>query len=327
MEKLGEVLFLSRDDIECVLTPKDALEICDQTFKWVNAGEIDQLNVGPLNMPRIEGYKGAPRFRVYPAHVKPLGAVGMKWLSVYPHNPPRRLPFSMAVDILNDFETSAPVAIMEGMSITSMRTAGFAAVGAKYLAKKDTEIIAVIGCGFEGRTHLRLMNELFKIKEVRACDMFPAVREMFCREMGEKLGLNIVPSKTIEEAVKCSDVICEVTTSENPTLSPEWVEPGQYIAASNIWGAGPELMRMVDKWVLGNVERDLSWIEANPAYPKDSIYAGLDEIVARKKPGRENDEEIILLTHHGMSALDISTMRIVYERALQKGVGTKLKLF
>ncbi len=327
MQKIGEVLFLSRSDVEGILTPKDALDICDKTFKWINEGGVSQIHTERLNTPSSSGPKDGSGFIIYPAHINPLGAVGLKWLSEYPSNIPKGLPLIMATDILNDAQTGAPMAIMDGMFITAMRTAGHSAVGAKYLAKKDSGVIAIVGCGFEGRTHLRVMNELFQIREVRVCDTVIPTRDKFCREMGELLNLDIRPFETVEEAVKGADVICEVTTSMKPTIRAEWVEAGCYIAAPNPFGIEPGLTKKADKWVIGNWEIDLPQIETDSDFSRDDIYASLDEVAAGKKPGRETDEEITLMIHYGMGALDVSAMQIVYNMAIKKRVGTQLKLF
>ena len=319
------ILLLSRKEIENLLTPADALDICDKTFKWINSGEVVQIIGKTLDTPT-----GDPEmpdwFLPYPAYIRPLGVAGVKWLSNYWSNVPKGLPFNQAIDILNDAETGAPIAIMEGMFITSMRTAAHAAVGARYLAKRNSGVIAILGCGFQAGPHIKLMNELLKIKEVRVCDLIASRREKLCAEMREKLGLNMSPFESAQEALKGADIIIELTTSKNPTFSAEWVEPGCYVAGPNVYGIPPQLSKKADKWVIGNREKDLKWVEANPEFSAGDIYASLDEVAAGKKPGRETDREITLMTHHGMGALDVPVMSLVYDRAVEKGIGTRLKL-
>lgn len=319
------ILLLSRKDIEGLLAPADVLDICDRTFKWINSGEVVQIigktidtDTGDPDMPDW--------FLPYPAYIKPLGVAGVKWLSNYWSNVPKGLPFNQAINILSDVKTGAPIAIMEGMFITSMRTAGHAAVGARYLAKKNSAVIAILGCGFQAGPHIKVMNELFKIEEVRVCDLVASKRENLCTEMREKLGLKMSPFESAKEALKGADIIIELTTSKNPTFNAEWVEPGCYVAGPNIYGIPTQLNKKADKWVIGNREKDLKWVEANPELSVGDVYATLDEVAAGKKPGRETDREITLMTHHGMGALDVSAMSLVYNRAVEKGIGTRLKL-
>jgi len=316
----SEILFLSRKEIENLLTPADVLDICDKTFKWINSGEVKQIIGKTLET-------SSPDWLLpYPAYIKPLGVAGVKWLSNYWSNIPRGLPFNIAIDILNDAETGVPIAIMEGMFITSMRTAGHAAVGAKYLAKRNSEVVAILGCGFEAGAHLRLMNELFKLKEVRVCDLIASRREKLCAEIRERLDLNMSPFESAKETLKGADIVIELTTSKTPTFSAEWIEPGCYVAGPNIFGIPPQLSKKADKWVIGNWEKDLKWIKANPEYSDGDIYASLDEVAAGEKPGRETEKEITLMTHYGMGALDVSAMHLVYNMAVKKGIGTRLKL-
>ncbi|GAI88010.1 unnamed protein product, partial [marine sediment metagenome] len=161
---------------------------------------------------------------------------------------------------------------------------------------------------------------------VRVCDLIASKREKLCAEMRERLDLNMSPFESAKETLKGADIIIELTTSKTPTFSTEWIEPGCYVAGPNIYGIPPQLSKKADKWVIGNWEKDLKWIEANPEYSRDDIYASLDEVAAGEKPGRETDKEITLMTHHGMGALDVSAMYLVYNMAVKKGIGTRLKL-
>lgn len=327
MEEFGGPLLLSRSDIEKVFTPKDALNVCEQTFRWIKEGQIDQIHSQKLLVPKTETVQGL--FMTYPAYVKPIGVAGIRWHASFMSNSGKGLPYSQAVNVLNDAQTGIPLAIMEGMFICSMRTAGHAAVGAKYLAKKNSEVVAIVGCGFEARAHLLLVNELYKIKEVRVCDISPLAGEKFCADCAEMKGLgglNIRQLETIEETVKDADVVFELTTARKPTISSEWIKSGAYVAPSNVEGIDPKLSRKADKWVVGNWERDLQWIEEDPGYSTDDVYATLDEIVTGVKRGRESDEELILMTHHGMSAFDTAAMHFVYNKAIESGLGIRFQL-
>jgi len=326
MNETGEILFLSRSEIEEIFTPIDAFNICKKTFKWINEGKVNQVHNKEL-LTHLATSGIADYCLPYTAHIKHLKVCGIKWLSVYNSNLAKGLPYHSGVNILNDIETGFPIAIMEALSITSLRTAGNAGVGAKYLAKKGSEIITLIGCGREARWHLRLMNQLFKLREVRIFDIEKKSALKFKKEMEDIVKLEICLFSSIEKAVRGADIVCEVTTSDYPIIMENWVENGCHIVGTNIRGIDPKLTSKVDKWVLGNRESDLRWIEAKPEkYSKEYIYASLDEIVVGMKAGREDDGEKTLVTHRGMGALDVAAMYVIYNKALQKGVGTKLNL-
>jgi len=215
------VLFLSRSEVDSVLTARDCLERCVETFKWVGEGKVEQVSPVNLWLSPPEGPYGLGVMETFPSYIKPLRIAGVKWLGAYMQNKKRGLPAISAIDIINDTETAMPLAIVDGTSVTNMRTAGHSGVGAKYLAKKDSTVTAIIGCGFEGRTHLKVMNELFNIDEVRAFDIVKEAKEQFKKEMSEELKLNIRAVDSVKEAVKGADVICLVTTAKEPIVMEE----------------------------------------------------------------------------------------------------------
>jgi len=336
--KTGEVLFIPADDVAKVLTVKDCLKRCEDTFRWVGEGKVDQLSPKGLWWGPPDGPYGWGHALSFPAYIEPLKIVGVKWLGAYRLNRKRGLPPVTAIDIINDAETGMPISILDGTSITAMRTAGHAGVGAKYLARKDSKVITIIGCGLEGRTHLMMMNEIFKIEQVRAFDIVEEAKFRFKEEMSEQLNLNIVPTDSAREAVKGADVICMVTTAKEPLVMEEWIEPGAHVCATTgFMDLDPNCAISFDKWVVGYYGRDLEWIEGEEVgkmspdsfpYTKKDIYADLStEIILGKKPSRQSDKERTIMTHLGMPAFDAAVAALVYEKAKEKGIGTVLKVF
>ena len=337
MQKRGEVLLLSADDVADVLTPSDCLERCIDTFKWVGEGKVDQVN--PVNLWfSPEGPYGWGYMQAFPSHIKPLKIAGIKWHGGSKNNRERGLPYRIAVNIINDTETTMPLAIIDGSSVTAMRTAGHSGVGAKYLARKDSRVIAIIGCGVQAHTHLRMMNTLFDIEEVRVVDIIKEMRDSFQKEMSEELKLNIRIVESAQEAVKGADVVCMLATAREPVVKEEWIKPGCHVCETmGFMDLDPNCAVKFDKWVVGWYGRDLEWIEGpekgilSPKvvpYTRENIYADLaTEIVQGKKPGRESAEERTVMTHLGMPALDAATCALVYEKAKEKGVGAIFKMF
>lgn len=158
----GEILVVSRPEVEALLTPAACLERVLDTFRWVGLDEVDQVN--PVNLYIDDRSKPEPEFghgvvQAFPAMIRPLERAAVKWLGSYRQNPRRGLPAISAIDLVTDTKTGMPLALVDGTSVTNMRTGAHAAVGAKYLARNDSNVVAIIGCGNEGRTHLRLLNE------------------------------------------------------------------------------------------------------------------------------------------------------------------------
>lgn len=331
----GRITFLDRDDVSEVLTTAECLERVEDTFRWVGEGKVQQINPVNLHVADQEDTYGIGLVQAFPAYIEPLSAAGNKWLGFYQGNTQRDLPTINAVNVLSDAETSLPLAMMEGQSVTAMRTAGHAAVGAKYLARDDSSVVTIVGCGDQGRTHLMMMDELFDIDEVRACDVVDEIRTAFVEEMTDELGLDITGYTDAKEAVDGTDIVCTVTSADEPIVMEEWLDPGTHVAATaGFVDLDPALSRTADKWVVGWYGRDLEWIDgeevgtfAPEGISSDDIHADLTEVIAGETPGRESPDERTVMTHMGMPALDTAAMDLVYEKAKEGGVGTELELF
>lgn len=330
MEK-GEILFLNRTEIESLLTWKDVVETCDNVFKWIGEGEVEQQHIRPY---RYATEATARAFCLpHPAHVKPLKIVGNKWGGGSMVNRERGLPFATGEITINDPDTLVPLAIMDGTGITALRTGGHAAIGAKYLARRDSQNIAIIGCGIEGYTHLFALNELFQIKQVKAFDITKEKAHEYAETMGNKLHIDAKVCDSAKEAVKGADIICMCTNAMETVVMEDWIESGCHVAAT--WGfvdLDQKFSRTADKWVLGNWERDSDWIDVPPfawmtKLSRDDVYADLSEIATGKKPGREKATERTVMSHMGMGALDVAVAFRAYELALEKGLGITLQLF
>jgi ornithine cyclodeaminase/alanine dehydrogenase-like protein (mu-crystallin family) len=334
----GEVLFLSRKEIESVLTPRECLERCVETFGWVGSGMVEQINPVSLWVSPPAGLFGSGFLQAYPAFVKPLKMAGCKWLGGYSKNRNRGLPVISAIDILNDAETSLPVAILDGGIVTAMRTGGHSGAGALHLARKDTRCLAVIGCGTEARPHLMVMNEIFTLEEVRLYDVDNERAERLRLEMMETLAATVRLSDSVQSAVRGAQLICLLTSARESVVFEEWIDPGACVCAINgFLDLDPFCATRFDKWVVGYYERDLEWVDGpevgknSPAvvpYTRRDIYADLaTEIIQGRKAGRENPMERIVFTHHGMPALDVAVAALAYEKAKERGIGTILRMF
>ncbi len=330
----GEMLFLSREDIAEVIHAEDCIDRVEDTFRWVGEGKVEQVNPVELWLSRPEDEFGYGNVSSYPAHIEPLGVAGNKWLGVFHRNAQRNLPTLSAVNILNDADTAMPFAMLDGQIVTALRTAGHAGVGAKHLARKDSSSVTIIGCGDEGRTHLRVMDSLFDLENINACDIDETARESFIAEMETQVDAEITGYADARKAVKGADIICMVTTADSPIVMEEWIEPGAHVAATNgFLDLDPEFTRTADKWVLGLKRRDLLWIDGDQVgitgpegLSRDDVHGDLPELLAGECSGRESDDERTVMSHMGMPALDVAASHLVYEKAQEAGIGTEIRL-
>ena len=338
----GEILVVSKEEVEALLTPSACLERCLDTFRWVGEGLVEQENPANLYVTDRAGPEppyGHGVIQSFPAMVRPIGRAAVKWLSSFRNNPLRGLPAISALDLVTDIETGMPLALVDGTSVTNMRTGGHSAVGAKYLARSDSSRVAVIGCGNEGRTHLLALDELFELSEVFAFDIYSETLARFVSEMEAKVGVPVAAAAGVEEAAAEADIICVVTTARQPVLLESWVPEGAHVCAVNgFFDVEAECAVGFDKWAVGWYERDLAWIEGDEvgrlgglapgALSRADIHADLaSEIIPGRKPGREHDRERTMMTHMGMPALDAAVASLAYDLALEAGAGRWIEVF
>lgn len=338
----GEILVVSRSEVEALLTPAACLQRCLETFQWVGQGAVEQVN--PVNLYIHDRSQPEPPFghgvvQAFPAMIRPLERAAVKWLSSFRKNPRRGLPGISALDLLTDTQTGMPLALVDGTSVTNMRTGGHAAVGAKFLARPDSATVAIIGCGNEGRTHLQHLAQLFPLTTAIAFDIDSAQLDSFCDEMSGQLDLAVSKAPSVEAAVAEADIVCIVTSASRPVLMEPWVPPGAHLCATTgFLDVDKSCATKFDKWVVGWYGRDLEWIEGPEVgklgglqpgdLTKADIHADIStEIMGGERPGRESDSERTIMTHLGMPALDAAVASLVYDLALSAGAGTWVEVF
>ena len=340
----GEILVVSRREVEELLTPAATLQRVLDTFTWVGQGQVDQTN--PVNLwvhdrtaPGPEPPFGYGVVQAFPALIRPLERAALKWLSSWSRNPRRNLPGISALDLVTDADTGMPLALVDGTSVTNMRTGGHAAVGAKFLARPDSRRLAIVGCGNEGRTHLWLLAELFDLAHVAAFDIQTEAARRFAVEAGERLGVAASVAPSVEAAVADADIVCVVTNALRPVLMEPWIVPGTHVcAATGFRDVDVTCARAFDKWVVGWYGRDLEWITGEEVgrigglqvgqLSREDIHADIaTEILQGDRAGREHAGERTIMTHMGMPALDAACAALVYDLALEAGAGTWIEVF
>jgi len=288
---------------------------------------------GNVEMPPKPGIHPAPDAFIHamPAYVPKMRAAGIKWVSGFPDNFKRGLPYISGLLILNDPETGLPIALMDGAWITAKRTGAATAVAAKYLASAGSRVLGILGCGVEGRTNLEALHEVLRNLElVRAYDISPANQLRYVDEMSTKLALRVEPVKDPREAVEGSDVLVTagpILKHPNPTIDRSWIKDGIFacpIDFDSYWK--PEAMHSMDKFCTDDTEQ-LQYYKST-GYFQDipNVYADLGQIVLGQKRGREDNRERIMSMNLGLAIEDMAVAMRVYEKAKKLGVGEWLKM-
>ena len=254
----------------------------------------------------------------------------------FPHNMSRRgLPTVQGVIALYDGESGYPLALMDSIEITALRTGAATAVAAKYLARPGSKVAAVCGCGVQGRVQVRALAQVLRLEKVYAYDQDEGLSRRFAGEMSEELGVEVTPVTDLPVAVGASDVCITCTPSRRPLLTREHVRAGTFVAAV---GADNPLKQELEPGLMASNKVVVDVLEQCAAIgdlhhaieagvmSKSDVYAELGGIVSGRTPGRASDEEIIIFDSTGTALQDVAAASVVYEKALGAGVGYRLDL-
>ena len=334
-----EFLYLSQEDVIAAggLDMKMVVEGMERAFKLLNAGKVIIPNKIVMTLPPGEKERG--RINGLAAYIGGDWEVaGIKWIPGFPNNPSRyKLPRANAFLILNDTNTGMPLVIMDGTLLSAMRTGAIGGgVGAKYLARKDSEVAAIIGMGVQARTQaLALKTVLPKLKEIRGFDVWKDRGRLVAKDIEKMIGITTKFVDTPKEAVEGADVIDTVTVADEPIVKDAWVKKGNLFIhmGSYIEEEYDVVLHankiIVDDWEIVKHRKTpvLARMYDEGRIKDSDIYANLDEIVAGKKKGRETDDERIFFSPIGMAHEDVAVASLVYEQAKKKGIGKKLQLW
>jgi alanine dehydrogenase len=316
---MPELLYLSRADVEKVLDVDAMLEALGRALVAYSSG---RTSVPPRVAARVgeRGLLGA-----MPGYVPEI-ALETKLVSVFPENDAHGIPSHQGLIALFDESDGTPLAVMDGTYITAIRTGGTAAVAAKTLARADASVLAILGAGTQGWSHLQTFPRARKFGEIRIANRNHARAKALAESVR---GARAVES--FEEAVRGADVVACCTDAREPIVRGEWLEPGMHLSA--VGGTfGPEL----DHETVAKCRVFVEWRGAATNAPPAGAHElqGVDtesitelgEVIAGTKPGRRSRDEITLYKSTGHAVEDAATARLVYDRAVQLGVGTKLPL-
>jgi len=323
--ELGTVLYLSRKDVETANLPMwEIIDALEAIFKEKGTGRTE-MPPKPGIHPRPDGF-----IHAMPAYIPSLQSAGMKWVSGFPENPKRGLPYIMGLLLLNDPDTGIPIAIMDCTWITAKRTGAATAVAAKYLARPDSFTVGIVACGVQGRSNLEALTCLFKIEKVKAYDLYPEIAERYAREMSKALNLDVEPVKRLPEAVKGLDLIVTsgpILKHPKPLIEPGWLEEGAFASPvdfDSYWQG--KALRQIDKLATDDLAQMHYYRREGYFKETPEPYADLGEIVAGLKPGRESPHERTMSMNLGLALDDMATAIRIYQLAKIKGIGVELPL-
>jgi ornithine cyclodeaminase/alanine dehydrogenase-like protein (mu-crystallin family) len=316
---MRQLLYLSRAEVERLLDIDAMLDAL--------AAALTAFSAGTTSVP-LRVASRVPDLGLLGAMVGYVPGAGLasKLISIFPHNHETGRPSHQAIIALFDHENGTPIALMDGAYITAMRTGGTAAVAARSLAREDAKVLAILGAGVQGGSHLETFSRIRDFEEIR----------IVSRDAGKAAALaerhpRARAVTSFEEAVRGAGVVACCTDAREPVIRREWLSPGAHV--SSVGGTfGPEL----DQATLSEASVFVEWRGAatNPPPAGAHELQGFDldrltemgEVLSGTRPGRRTTDELTVYKSTGHAVEDVAAARLVYDRARAEGVGTLLPL-
>jgi ornithine cyclodeaminase len=334
-----EFLYLSQEDVIAAggLDMDGTLATVEEAFRLWGIGDVVQpikttIRWGP---PGTENTRG--RIIAMAAHVGGgVDTAGVKWIPSMPGNPREHgLPRACALIILSDPHTGLPLAVMDGTVISAMRTGAATGVAAKYLARKESAILGLVGAGVQNRTQLMALSRVLPgLSDVRVFDLRPERARAFCEEMQAQVRPALRVMGSARAAIEGADAFVTATVSGEAYVEADWVKVGAFHSEISSWDTHVRTLTVYDKIVVDDWQsirhggKHVSIRAMNAGViPESRIHGELGDIVAGKKRGRETDTERILFNPIGMPINDVSEATRIYRAAKAKGIGRVLPLW
>jgi alanine dehydrogenase len=315
-----QTLILSQADVRAVVTMAAAITAVEDAFIAHGEGMAFMPPKVYLALPQHHG-----DFRAMPAYL--AGVAGVKWVNAHPENPTRHgLPAVLALYILSDAETAAPLAVMDGTLLTAVRTGAAAAVASKHLARGRPGTVGFVGCGVQARFLLEAHRSVFGAFDVLAYDQSNEAADRFAQEAGGR--------RAPLAAVAAADIVCTATPSRSPIVDRAWIRQGAHINALGADAPGkqeldPRILSdakvIIDDWDQATESGEVNVPLHSGEYGREQIHGTLGEVLAQKKPARQGDE-ITIFDSTGLAVQDLALARHVYEKALERNLGVPMQL-
>ena len=313
------MLFLSDDDVASVLSMAEAIDAVEKAFGEYAQGSVKMPQRSTIMLDRHGG-----SVSLMPSYLEGSDALATKIISIYPGNPERGLPTTVAWIVVNDPETGMMEAILDGTYLTAMRTGAVTGVAARYLAPEDSKVAAVIGCGAQGRTQAWAVAETRELETIKVFDLSGESMRTFAEEMGPKLGVDVIQASSGAEAVRGADIVVTATTSSKPVINREWL--GESVHVSAIGAFYPDY-RELDTETIKEAKvvvdsREAVMEEAGDilipisegAITEDHIHAELGELVLGHKSGRIDGDGLTVFKSVGLAIQDSSVSSLVLKK-------------
>jgi ornithine cyclodeaminase/alanine dehydrogenase len=322
----SQVRYLSSQNIQELMPPMaEVIEIVEEALRHHGAGSTQMP-------PKIDLSTAPDSFmHAMPAAINPMRAAGMKWVTGFPSNAEKGLPYIHGTLLLNDPDTGCPLGILDATAITAVRTGACTAVTAKYLADPNSEVMTIIGCGVQGRTNIEALLAVFPGTErMLAYDVDPEIQARFADEIMTTFDVASVIPPEPQEACEGAHIIVTslpIVKQPEPVIEPSWLQTGTLCVPLDFDASfSPASFARSDLFVTDDLEQFRRY--QSLGYFKDVAEpaGALGSIVNGQGPTRPEGTPIVMSANLGVGILDVALGTKILERAKTQGIGTELPL-
>jgi alanine dehydrogenase len=321
---------LTAADVERALDPDALVDALADAFARLSAGAVSMPQRIAVEVPERRG-----AVLLMGAHLEERPSLTTKLVSLFPHNPPGGPPTHQAAVLVFDAATGTPTALMDGTSITALRTAGGSRLATRLLARPDAGVLAVLGTGVQAEVHARALVRECPWEEVRIAGRDRAAAERMAARLQGETGAPVAATGSFEAAMSGADVVCAATAAAEPVVRREWLAPGAHVNSVGYTTAGREVDTETVRDALVVVEsraaalaesNDIRWAIRDGIAEDEAVHAELGELVAGTRPGRSTAEQITLYKSLGVAVEDDAAAALVLAAAEREGLGTLVDL-
>jgi alanine dehydrogenase len=326
-----KTLILGRTDMIGLLTPAEYVDCVEHAFRMHGLGRVYMEPKGHIVLDRYPG-----EWEVMPSYIEDPEAAACKWVSIREDNSRYELPAVFSILVYTHPETGFPLAICDGSHHTLMRTGASAAVSAKWLARKDSKVLAIVGAGSVGKGTLATCDAVFDWDEVRIWSRTQESLDRFVAdEQPSYPHLELRPTTDVEQAVRGAHVIVTGTHARRYLVEDEWIAPGTHIAALGADLAGeqeldPRILQRARVFV-DDIRQCVPDGEINVAigqglFAEADVAGEIGKVICGELEGRQSDDQVTVFDSTGIALQDSATVPLEYERAVAAGVGVEKKM-
>lgn len=321
---------LTAADVERVLDPDELVEALAGAFARLSAGEASMPQRIAVEVPERSG-----AVLLMGAHLEGRPSLTTKLVSLFPDNPRGGPPTHQAAILVFDAATGTPAALMDGTSVTELRTAAGSRLATRLLARPDASVLAIVGTGVQARAHARALARERRWAEIRIAGRDESAAERLAGALRDELSLPVIAADSVGAALAGADVVCAATAATEPVISRDALEPGLHVNSVGYTTAGREVDAETVRDALLVVEsraaalaesNDIRWAIRDGVAAEDPVHAELGEIVAGTRPGRTGPDQITLYKSMGVAAEDDAAAALALAAAESEGAGAVVEL-